>query len=174
MRGRGPVMQLFALFFLVAAAAAPTAAQGSLGTATLSGPVRVDGQMASGSLSLGTATRISTGEGSSVQLSLAGGGEVRMTGQADVIVLMAATGPSIQLVCGEVTVTSTTPARIVAPSGARVASTVGTVTAISEGDSRTIKSGKNRDYNQQVIATVSGAGTTAVITSSMRCHCNCP
>ena len=174
MKRHGTARQLSTLFFLFAALAYPTAAQGPLGTATLSGPVRVDGQVATGSVSVGNASRISTGDGATVQLALAGGGEIRMTGQADVVVTTSATGPSIQLVCGEVTVTSTAPARIVSPSGARVASTAGNISVVSEGKTKTIKEGKSDNYGQQVIATVTGPGTTAVISSGMRCHCDCP
>jgi hypothetical protein len=149
-----------------------TIAQGQLGTATVTGNVLVDGQSATGTVPVTNAVRLSTGDNSSVKLSLAGGGEVTLAGQADVIVTSGTAGPHIQLICGEVAVTSTAPATIVSTSGAHTVARVGRAVVTEGGKTTTVKT-KAKDFNNPISVAVTGADSTVVVTSHIKCNCNC-
>jgi hypothetical protein len=165
--------KLLALPLSIALVSSVSAAQGGLGSATVTGPVLVDGQIASGTVAVATATRFSTGDNASVSLKLAQGGEVMLGGQTDVVVTSTPAGPHVQLVCGEVTVTSTVPATIVSRDGARVFSKDGRAVVMDAGKSTTVKEGKTKDFNDPISVAVTGAGTSTVVTSRVKCNCNC-
>jgi len=165
--------KLFALSLALALVSSVANAQGSLGTATLSGPVLVDGQVATGALPLGSAVRVSTGDNGSVSVKLAQGGEIVLAGQADVIVTNTGAGPHVQLVCGAATVTSTVPSTISSLNGANVQARSGKAVVTSAGKSTTVKSGKTKDFNDPVSVAITGAESTAIVASHAKCNCNC-
>jgi ferric-dicitrate binding protein FerR (iron transport regulator) len=159
---------------LILAPCAGVANAQQLGTATVTGQVRVDGQVATGSVPVEHATRISTASGSTASFSLAGGGEVRMDGQSDVIVTMGSTGPVVQLICGQVTVTGGA-VKVMSEKGARVEGTGGTVTVLYDvSERKSVKSGKTRDFDDPIVADFTVPGTTGVVMSRAQCNCNCP
>src|SRR3954452_12028690 len=67
---------------LVVASSFAAFAQGGIGNVTVSGPAQIDGQNASSGGSLGAAARLSTGDGGTAVVTLAGGGELRLEGQS--------------------------------------------------------------------------------------------
>jgi hypothetical protein len=167
------MLKLFALPLAITLMSGIAAAQNQLGSATVTGPVLVDGQNATGTVAVANAARISTGDNASVTLRLAQGGEIMMAGQADVIVTSTPAGPHVQLICGEVSVTSTAPATIVSTNGARVYSKVGRSVVTEGAKTTTIKEEKTRDFDGTISVAVSGAGATSVVTSRIKCNCNC-
>lgn len=173
MKRYGLALKLFALPLAMALMSGVAAAQGPLGTATVSGPVLIDGQSASGTVSVTNAARISTGDNASVTLNLAQGGVVTMAGQADVIVTATPAGPHVQLICGEVSVTSTVPAAVISQNGGRVLAKAGRATVTAGGKTTPIKQGKDKDFNDPISVAVTGADSTAVVTSRIKCNCNC-
>jgi hypothetical protein len=148
-------------------------AQGGLGTATVTGPVLIDGQSATGTVPVTNAARISTGDNASVTLNLAQGGVVMLAGQADVIVTATPAGPHVQLICGEVAVTSTVPAAIISLNGGRVFAKAGRAAVTEGGKTTTVKEGKNKDFSDPISVAVTGADSTGVVTSRIKCNCNC-
>jgi hypothetical protein len=166
-------LKLLALPFALTLMSSVSIAQGQLGSATITGPVLVDGQTATGTVAVVNATRISTGDNASVTLRLAQGGDVMLAGQADVIVTSSPTGPHVQLICGEVTVTSTVPATVISTTGARVLAKAGHVVVTDAGKPTTIKENKTKDFGGTISIAVNGADSTAVVTSRIKCNCNC-
>lgn len=164
---------LVAVPALLAVAAPTTSAQGQLGMAVVSGTVRIDGQVATGSVPVGMVSRISTGKDSSVTLQLAKGGEIKLTGQADMAITPGASGPHIQLICGEISVTSSVPATVVAQGGGRVEPEVGKATVSRAGKSTTVKKGKSKDFDDADTVTVPTSDAVVVVKSKANCHCNC-
>lgn len=162
-----------ALPAIIALGASSTSAQGQLGSAVVSGTVRIDGQVATGTVPVGMVSRISTGKDSTVTLRLAKGGEIKITGQADMAITPGATGPHIQLICGEISVSSTVPATVVAQGGGRVEPEVGKATVSRSGKSTTVKKGKSKDFDDGDIVTVPTADSVVVVKSKANCHCNC-
>lgn len=162
-----------ALPAVIALGASSTSAQGQLGSAVVSGTVRIDGQVATGTVPVGMVSRISTGKDSTVTLRLAKGGEIKITGQADMAITPGATGPHIQLICGEISVTSTVPATVVAQGGGRVEPEVGKATVSRSGKSTTVKKGKSKDFDDADTVTVPTADSVVVVKSKANCHCNC-
>jgi len=167
-------LKFLALLVALTLTSSVSIAQGQLGSATVTGPVLVDGQSATGTVAVVNAARISTGDNASATLRLAGGGDVMLAGQADVIVTSTSAGPRIQLICGEITVTSTVPATIVSTSGLRVTSKTGHVEVTDAGKTTTIKETKAKDFGNTIAVAISGANSTAVVTSRVKCNCNCP
>jgi len=166
-------MPLFALPALLAFSAPVVPAQGQLGVAVVSGTVRIDGQAAAGSVPISTVSRISTGKDSSVTLQLAKGGEIRIAGQADLAITPGVSGPHIQLICGEITVTSSVPATVVAQGGGRVEPEAGKATLTRGGKTSTVKKGKVKDFDDADTVTVPTADSVIVVKSRASCHCNC-
>ncbi|MCC6743268.1 MAG: hypothetical protein IT175_05340 [Acidobacteria bacterium] len=150
-----------------------TSAQGPLGTAVINGSVRIDGQVKTGSVPVGMVSRISTGKDSTLTLQLAKGGEIRIAGQADMAITPGASGPHIQLICGEITVTSTVPATVVSQGGGRVEPELGKATVTRSGKSSTVKKGKSKDFDDADTVTVPTSESVVVVTSKANCHCNC-
>jgi hypothetical protein len=177
MKRTATALKLFALPFALALATSVSTAQGQLGSATVTGSVLVDGQAATGTVAVANAARLSTGDNASVALHLASGGDVMLAGQADVIVTSTPAGPRLQIVCGEVTVSSTVPATVVATNGLRVMAKTGhvMVTDVGKGNkSTTLKESKAKDFGNNVTVAMDGANSAAVITSQSKCNCNCP
>jgi len=166
-------LTLVAVPFAIAFATGLAGAQGTIGTATITGPVLVDGQVANGTLPVGSAVRVSTGDNGSVSIKLAQGGEILLAGQADVIVTNTGAGPHVQLVCGATTVTSTIPGTISSLNGANVQAKTGHATVTAGGKTTTVKSGKAKDFNDPVSVAVTGADATAIVASHAKCNCNC-
>lgn len=162
-----------ALPAIFALGALSTSAQGPLGMAVVSGTVRIDGQVATGSVPVGMVSRISTGKDSTLTLRLAKGGEIKITGQADMAITPGATGPHIQLICGEISVTSTVPATVVAQGGGRVEPEIGKATVSRSGKSTTVKKGKSKDFDDADTVTVPTSDSVVVVKSKANCHCNC-
>lgn len=162
-----------ALPAVIALGASSTSAQGQLGSAVVNGTVRIDGQVATGTVPVGMVSRISTGKDSTVTLRLAKGGEIKITGQADMAITPGATGPHIQLICGEISVTSTVPATVVAQGGGRVEPEVGKATVSRSGKSTTVKKGKSKDFDDADTVTVPTSDSVVVVKSKANCHCNC-
>lgn len=173
MKRYGLALKVLALPLAIALMSSVSIAQSPLGTATVTGPVIIDGQSASGTVQVANAARISTGDNASVNLKLAQGGEVMLAGQADVIVTTTPAGPHIQLICGEVTVTSTVPATTLSLNGGRVLAKAGKVSVTEGTKITTIKEKKSKDFDSPISAAVSGADTTSVVTSRIKCNCNC-
>lgn len=161
------VPAVFALF------APSSSAQGQLGMAVVSGTVRIDGQAASGSVPVGMVSRISTSKDSTLTLQLAKGGEIKITGQADMAITPGASGPHIQLICGEISVTSTVPATVVSQGGGRVEPEIGKATVTRSGKASTVKKGKSKDFDDADTVTVPTADSVVVVKSKANCHCNC-
>ena len=121
-------------------------------------------------MSVASATRISTADGATAQIALAGGGEIKFAGSTDAVVSLEAQGPSVQLICGEVTVTSNTPVRVVAAYGARVSASSGEVMVGAGTKFKKVKAGKQREMGDLVIATTSGANSAMVVSTSDSCR----
>jgi hypothetical protein len=164
-------VKLSVLPVVLALMSSASPAQSPLGTATLSGPVRLDGLKASGSVQVVNGSRLSTGDNATVTIALGPGNEVMLAGQADVVVSSGASGPVIQVVCGDVTVRSTAPATIVGASGGRVTAKEGRVTVTSDGKTTTVKEGKEKDFGNTF--SVAAAGTTVLVSSNFACNCTC-
>jgi hypothetical protein len=165
--------RLLVLPFALVLASGVASAQGQLGSLSITGPALVDGQSASGNVAVGKTARVATGANGAATLALAGGGEVKTGGQAEVVVSAEAAGPRVQLVCGAVTVTSATPATITSQGGSRVFASAGKVVVTADGKSTTIKQGKTKDFGPGASIVVTGANATAVVTSTARCNCDC-
>ena len=164
----------FVAFSAMFAVVAPsTSAQGQLGTAVISGTVRIDGQVATGSVPVGAVSRISTSKDSTVTLRLAKGGEIKIAGQADMAITPGPTGPHIQLICGEISVTSTVPATVVAQGGGRDEPEIGKATVTRSGKSTTVKKGKSKDFDDADTVTVPTSESVVIVKSKANCHCNC-
>jgi hypothetical protein len=166
-------LTILAVPALVALCALNTSAQGPLGTAVVSGTVRIDGQVATGSVPVGMVSRISTSKDSTLTLRLAKGGEIKITGQADLAITPGVSGPHIQLICGEISVSSTVPATVVAQGGGRVEPEIGKATVTRSGKSTTVKKGKSKDFDDADTVTVSTPDAVVVVKSKANCHCNC-
>ena len=171
MRRLDLAVKLAALPLTIALMSGATTAQGPIGSATLSGPVRLDGVSASGTVQVMNAARLSTGDNASGSIALSPNGTVTMAGQADVVVTRGSAGPQIQLVCGEVTVQSTSPVRILSVNGGLVVAKVGRTTVMSGGKPVTIKEGKQKEFGDTI--TVDTTDSTVVVTSKIKCNCNC-
>ena len=161
---------LLSVAVLLASASVPAHAQGPLGTATFSGPVRVDGKAASASVSVASATRISTADGATATIALSGGGEIKFSGSTDAVVSLEQQGPSVQLICGQVTVTSSTPVRVVAAYGAKVMSSAGEVMVGAGPKFKKVKAGKEYEGGDLVIATTSGASSSMMVSTTDSCR----
>lgn len=150
------------------------ASQGKLGTAVVSGPVLIDGQGASGSMALGPAARIATGDEATVTVTLGGGGEVRLSGQADLVLADRGNTVFLQLICGEVVVNSSVQATIVSREGGRVEVTTGkgSIMPIS-GKVVEVKQGKAKDFQSGDSVVANGLGSTITVKSKARCSCDC-
>lgn len=166
-------IKLVALPLALALATSVASAQNPIGSATVTGPVRVDGQAASGAIQVQNATRLSTGDNANVTFTFAQGGVVGLAGQADVVVTRAAAGPYVQLVCGDVTVTTSTPTTVMNVNGGRVMAKEGRVTVTEGGKVTVIKKGKEKDFGGPITVAVDGAGSVAVVMSKIKCNCNC-
>ncbi len=166
-------LTILALPAVFAFAVASTSAQSPLGMAVVSGTVRIDGQVATGSVPVGMVSRISTGKDSTLTLRLAKGGEIKITGQADMAITPGVSGPHIQLICGEISVTSTVPATVVAQGGGRVEPEIGKATVSRSGKSTTVKKGKSKDFDDADTVTVPTSDSVVVVKSKANCHCNC-
>lgn len=173
MRPRKLVLRILVFPLLIATMSVMSLAQGPIGSATVTGPVRIDGQNVTGSVQVMNAARLSTGDNASVNLALAQGGQVMLAGQADVIVTHGSTGPLVQLICGEVSTASTVPATIVSTNGARVFAKEGKAVVTAGGKVTTVKEGKSKDFDGTISVAVAGPGSTAVVTSRIKCNCNC-
>ena len=96
-----------------------------------------------------------------------------LAGQADVIVTATPAGPHIQLLCGEATVTSTVPATVISPNGTRVTAKAGRVVVTEAGKSTTIKKTQGERLRRNDFDRRKRRDSTAVVTSRIKCNCNC-
>lgn len=167
-------LKLLALPAALMLGSSVTIAQSQLGSAAVNGSVLVDGQPATGTVAVGSTTRLSTGDNGSVALHLAQGGDVTLAGQADVIVTSTSAGPRIQVICGDVTVSSTVPATVVSTDGLRVMSKTGRVRVTDGGKETTLKETKEKDFSHMITLAPDGANSAAVVTTHTKCNCNCP
>jgi ferric-dicitrate binding protein FerR (iron transport regulator) len=149
------------------------AAQGGLGSLSATGPVLVDGQTASGSVSLAATNRLATGDGGGAVVTLASGGELRLAAQTDAIVSTAGNRLNVHLLCGEVQLTSTSPAAIISASGGRITSVSGDSTVVAGGRNERLKRGKSSEFSGNVMLTAGGAGSSVTVISGRRCDCGC-
>ena len=167
------VSRLVAGLCVLACVCSAAFAQSPFGSATVTGPVRVDGQNVTGAVQVMNAARISTGDEASVVLSLVRGGEVKLAGQADIVASTDATGPRIQLVCGELNVLNTTPTTVVSANGARVFARNGKVVVTQGTKTTVVKKGKTKDFSGGMMVSIAEPGSDVVVHSNVACDCNC-
>jgi T5SS/PEP-CTERM-associated repeat protein len=158
---------------LTVSVAASARAQ-QLGNITVSGPVYIDGLPVTGTGSIPHSARISTGAGGSATLTLTSGGQVLVREQSDVIVSLAGTGVKVQLICGEVDVTSTATATVVSVSGGVASVNEGTADVTIAGDPEpvSLKKGKQKSSDNSITAVFSGS-SGVLMKSRIQCVCNC-
>ena len=65
------------------------------------------------------------------------------------------------------------PATVASLNGARVTGKVGHAVVTDAGKTTTVKEGKSKDFNDPITVAVSGADSTAVVTSNIKCNCAC-
>lgn len=167
------VSRLVAVPVALALSSVAAFAQSPVGSAAVTGPVRVDGQNVTGTVQVNNAARLSTGDEASVSMSLARGGEVKLAGQADIVATTDAIGPRIQVVCGEVNLLNTGPATIVSANGARVFARAGKVVVTQGTKTTVVKKGKTKDFDGGLVVAVSEPGSDVVVKSNVACDCNC-